>query len=67
MRSQIYKEGKAKVYNTENAFLNPVAMASRDISVAFVKTFEVKDKALDATAATGIRGIRYALEAGVRV
>lgn len=66
MDNDIYTEGKAKVYKTGMSFLNPNARASRDISVAFVKALGVgKTALLDATAATGIRGIRYHLEAGI--
>jgi tRNA (guanine26-N2/guanine27-N2)-dimethyltransferase len=66
MASEIYTEGMARVYKTGNAFLNPEARASRDISVAFVKALgRSRLTGLDATAATGIRGIRYSLEAGI--
>ncbi|NJE06061.1 tRNA (guanine(26)-N(2))-dimethyltransferase [Thermococcus sp. M36] len=42
-------------------FYNPVMALNRDISVLAVKLLEPKT-ALDALSATGIRGIRYALE-----
>ena len=58
----IYTEGGARI-RSGTAFLNPVAKASRDLSVAYVfHLAEKKAAVLDATAATGIRGIRYALE-----
>ncbi len=63
MDRDIYAEGKARVYRTENAFLNPEAKASRDISVGFLNAVGASGlTCLDATAATGIRGIRYSLE-----
>jgi tRNA (guanine26-N2/guanine27-N2)-dimethyltransferase len=59
----MYTEGKARIKYTANAFLNPVAKLSRDYSVAFINSVAGSEaKALDATAASGIRGIRYALE-----
>jgi tRNA (guanine26-N2/guanine27-N2)-dimethyltransferase len=58
--NNMYKEGKAAIKYTKEAFLNPEAVMSRDLSVAFVATTSDKNSAiLDATAATGIRGIRY--------
>lgn len=63
----MYTEGKARIKYAGGAFLNPKARVSREISVALVKCVAGKDsKVLDATAATGIRGIRYFLECGVR-
>ncbi|MGI0100313.1 MAG: methyltransferase [Candidatus Micrarchaeaceae archaeon] len=60
----MYKEGKASIRYTKGSFLNPDALMSRDISAAFVSSMSTKKtKVLDATAATGIRGIRYYLEA----
>lgn len=59
-------EGKAKI-STGAAFYNPKMRKLRDISVAFLNALDLKDASLlDATAATGIRGIRYAKEAGIR-
>ncbi len=55
------KEGKATIL-TDNTFYNPHARVPRDISVLFLSVMEVRH-VLDAMAATGIRGIRYALEA----
>lgn len=47
-------------------FYNPVMEFDRDISVAFLKAVGPK-KTLDGLAATGIRGLRYAKEAGCEV
>jgi len=59
----MYKEGKAAIKYTTDSFLNPEAKISRDISSAFISAIATKKtKVLDATAATGIRGIRYYLE-----
>jgi tRNA (guanine26-N2/guanine27-N2)-dimethyltransferase len=62
----MYEEGLAKIDET-GAFLNPYSRFSRDISVA-VLSMACTDAArvLDATAATGIRGIRYFKELGFR-
>ncbi len=65
------KEGRARIlipvakriYDAP-VFYNPVMALNRDISVLAVKVLEV-DSALDALSATGIRGIRYALETSV--
>ncbi len=58
-----YAEGKAVIKYRAGAFLNPVAAAMRDIDTALISTFATRDTAvLDATAGTGIRGIRYYLE-----
>ncbi len=63
----MYKEGDARIKYTDGAFLNPKAAISREISIAFVKSFANKTtRVLDTTAATGIRGIRYYLEDGIR-
>ena len=60
--AQMYGEGRARIEAGE-AFLNPQARFSRDLSVALVSLFAKKStKILDPTAATGIRGIRYYLE-----
>lgn len=59
----MYKEGKAAIRYRRGSFLNPEGIESRDISTAFVATIAGKNtKVLDATAATGIRGMRYYLE-----
>ncbi|MGC8648698.1 MAG: hypothetical protein ACP5UN_00550 [Candidatus Micrarchaeia archaeon] len=66
----MYKEGNTEIKYFENAFLNPKSRLTRDLGVAFLNSaFSKKEKetlkVLDPTAATGIRGIRYAKEAGV--
>jgi tRNA (guanine26-N2/guanine27-N2)-dimethyltransferase len=64
---RMYTEGKAKIRDSGKAFLNPKGKASRDLSVAYVSHLAKKGSSLvDATSATGIRGIRYALESGIR-
>jgi tRNA (guanine26-N2/guanine27-N2)-dimethyltransferase len=63
----MYNEGKARIKYTANAFLNPAAKLSRDYSVAFIDSLAGDGaSALDATAASGIRGIRYALETNIK-
>ncbi|MGC8669947.1 MAG: tRNA (guanine(10)-N(2))-dimethyltransferase [Candidatus Micrarchaeia archaeon] len=63
---ELYREGKAEIINNGKAFLNKEAKFSRDISIAFAKSFKKPlTSVLDPTAATGIRGIRYMLEAGI--
>ncbi len=58
----MYAEGKARI-EQGSAFLNPKARFLRDTSVAFVASIATRgSKILDATAGTGIRGIRYYLE-----
>ncbi len=58
------KEGLANLNVTEYTFYNPKMKRLRDISIAFLKAAAPKDyTVLDATAATGVRGIRYLLEA----
>ena len=58
----MYVEGKAEI-RQGGAFLNPKAKFLRDISVALIASKAGKGaKVLDATAGTGIRGIRYYLE-----
>lgn len=60
-------EGNAVIYTAGNVFYNPKMQTLRDISVAFIKaTANKKVKVLDSTAATGVRAIRYALEAGTK-
>ena len=62
-----YEEGEARGYYNDSAFLNPKAKLIRDMSVAFMRAAVPKSSSvLDCTAATGIRGIRYALEAGMK-
>ncbi len=58
-------EGKARIYINNKVFYNPRMKTLRDISVSFLNSVGCKDKRiLDATAATGIRAIRYAKECG---
>lgn len=67
MEDDMYTEGKARIKYTANAFLNPAAKLSRDYSVAFISSVAGDNmKVLDATAASGIRGIRYALETNAK-
>ena len=54
--------GKAK-----GVFYNPAMRLSRDLHVAFAKQFDFRGIMLDGLAASGIRGIRLNLEAGVNV
>ncbi|MDE1857135.1 MAG: hypothetical protein KGH98_03580 [Candidatus Micrarchaeota archaeon] len=61
----MYREGLARI-TAGQAFLNPAGRLSRDISTSIIAALGGKGiKLLDATAATGIRGIRSHLEAGV--
>jgi tRNA (guanine26-N2/guanine27-N2)-dimethyltransferase len=65
MRATI--EGRARISASGGVFYNPKMAKLRDISVLFVKAaVEGNAKLLDCTAASGVRGIRYALEAGVK-
>ncbi|MGC8652142.1 MAG: hypothetical protein ACP5UH_02745 [Candidatus Micrarchaeia archaeon] len=58
-----YEESRATIIDDGDAFLNSEARFSRDISIALAKSIASSStKILDPTAATGIRGIRYALE-----
>ncbi len=60
-------EGLAKITANGGVFYNPKMAKLRDISVMFLRAEGARGKSLlDCTAATGIRGIRYALEAGVK-
>ena len=54
--------GKAK-----GVFYNPAMKMSRDLHIALAKELEIKGKVLDGLAASAIRGIRLALEAGLNV
>ncbi|MGC8547937.1 MAG: tRNA (guanine(10)-N(2))-dimethyltransferase [Candidatus Micrarchaeia archaeon] len=57
-------EGLANIEVTPGTFYNPKMKRLRDISVCFLNAAAKPGfSALDCTAATGIRGIRYALEA----
>ncbi len=57
-------EGSARISVGSGVFYNPRMRALRDISVLFLKAAGAKGRLLDSTSATGIRGIRYAKEAG---
>jgi tRNA (guanine26-N2/guanine27-N2)-dimethyltransferase len=60
-------EGKARLYTDGKVFYNPEMTELRDLSVLFLKAISTRGKrVLDATAATGVRAIRYALEAGAK-
>ncbi len=50
-----------RIYDAPPVFYNPIMSLNRDISVLAVKVLGPKG-VLDALSATGIRGIRYALE-----
>ena len=59
-------EGRAKVYAGRNVFYNPKMETLRDISVSFLNAAGCSGmNLLDATAATGIRAIRYAKECSI--
>ncbi len=60
------EEGKAHIEVMEGVFYNPKMKGLRDISIAYLNVANSNKTALmlDATPATGVRGIRYALEAG---
>ena len=58
---KVHKEGLA-IIEHDSAFFNPSARFSRDLSVAIARRSNSR-YVLDPTAATGIRGIRYELEA----
>ena len=57
-------KGPGKV---KGVFYNPAMRLSRDLHVAFAKQFDFSGIMLDGLAASGIRGIRLNLEAGVNV
>ncbi len=60
-------ELSAGISVSKGVFYNPKMQPLRSISVAFVKANARKGaRLLDATSATGVRGIRYALEAGIK-
>lgn len=60
-------EGAARLSIGKGVFYNPKMCKLRSISVLFLKALQLRHaKLLDATAATGARGIRYAMEAGIR-
>lgn len=61
------REGKAEISAPEGVFYNLKMAKLRDISVAFLAAYNHRGASLlDCTAASGIRGIRYALEAGIK-
>ena len=60
-------EFSAEINVGKGVFYNPKMRSLRSVSVAFVKANAQKGaRLLDATSATGVRGIRYALEAGIK-
>ncbi len=68
-KREIYSEGKARVSYNPDTFINPIARPTRDIGIAIAKlegSNREEFRALDATGGTGIRGIRYWLEAGIK-
>ena len=59
-------EFSADISVDNGVFFNGKMCALRSISAAFVRSFAGKgSRLIDATAATGVRGIRYALESGI--
>ncbi len=59
----IYREGRAAIRYHSKAFINPHAKLTRDIGTALARLLLPKQySVLDPTAATGVRGMRYALE-----
>jgi len=64
---KMISEGKARIYTGDGVFYNPKMSQLRDISVLFLKAVSArKSRVLDSTAATGVRAIRYSLEAGAK-
>ncbi len=61
----ILSEGKAKIGITKEVFFNPKMRSLRDMSIAFLNAVGADGSAVDATSASGIRGIRYRMETGV--
>ena len=60
------KEGKAEIEVFDGVFFNPKMRGLRDISVSYAKAnYGKENNVLDSTSATGIRGIRYYLEANL--
>ena len=59
-----YTEGSATIADGK-AFINPKAKLSRDATIAYARLQPGIKNALDATSATGIRGIRYCKELGL--
>ncbi|MEM0149637.1 MAG: hypothetical protein QXW10_01945 [Candidatus Micrarchaeaceae archaeon] len=66
-KKETYNEGKASVAFDSDTFLNPIARPTRDMGIAIAALDGAGKpgfRVLDATGGTGIRGIRYGLEAG---
>ncbi len=64
---QTLREGKASIRFGQETFFNPKMKQLRDISVSFLNSVDIGDgKAIDGTAASGIRGLRYYLETGCK-
>jgi tRNA (guanine26-N2/guanine27-N2)-dimethyltransferase len=64
--AHVIKEGTATIKVGKEVFYNQKMVKLRDVSVIFLKALGLKKaRLLDATTATGVRGIRYALEAGI--
>ena len=60
-------EGKANIEVFDGVFYNPKMKGLRDLSVAYVKSNAKSESSLlDSTSATGVRGIRYYLESGIK-
>ncbi|MGC8662510.1 MAG: tRNA (guanine(10)-N(2))-dimethyltransferase [Candidatus Micrarchaeia archaeon] len=60
-------EGKANINLSDGVFFNPKMKGLRDLSVAYVKSTSIGENSLlDSTSATGVRGIRYYLESGIK-
>ncbi len=61
------KEGKTEIEVREGVFYNTKMSTLRNVSVSFLNAASAgMGSILDCTAATGIRGIRYALECGAK-
>ena len=56
------REGEV-IFNVDGAFYNPKMKLNRDVSIAVVRALGISEY-LDALAASGVRGIRVAKEAG---
>ena len=75
MKTVLWKEGKVEVEVPDPSlypprgdtpvFFNPRARVSRDLSVLIIKVLQPRQVS-DVMCATGIRGIRYAVEGGVK-
>jgi len=63
------KEGEVTIKINNNVFYNPEMKLCRDISTILLKALNKNNKfssVLDLTSATGVRGIRYMKEAGIK-